>query len=242
MQQPSQLGAAVTDLQVNSFKRNAMPIPFDEFRPIFPPHPAAKWRPEELASVTGYLAQYKYDDWRTLVYVFPDGEIQLYGRKKQRLARYRPPLELIRSLEALNFSKGKFQVLDGGLLHYKTERVKDTLVLWDVLVYDGQYLIGTNFTQRYGILEEMTGRPENWVYLAAGALRIPVGLQISGNLWLAPVFSSNFSELYKNASQLPEIEGLVLKDPNAPLQRAWTMDENATWMIRVRKPEVHYRF
>ena len=219
-----------------------MPIPYKEFRPIFPPHPAAKWKPEDLGAVSGYVAQYKYDDWRALTFIFPDGDIQFYGRNRARLARYRPPAGMIQALRSLKYERGKFQVLDGGLLHYKTERVKDTLVLWDVLVHNGEYLIGTTFAQRYRILEEMTGQPKHWIHLTAGELRIPVALQIAKYLWLAPVFTSNFVELYRNASQLPEVEGLVLKNPNAPLERALQRDGNAAWMLRARKPEIHYRF
>ena len=194
--------------------------------------------PEQLRPLAGYVAQYKYDDWRTLIYYFPDGTTELFGRNKQKLPRYRPPPAMRDSLQGLALERGSFHVLDGGLLHYKTPRVKDTLVLWDILVHANSYLLGTSYGERYELLKKVTGNPTEWVSLDS----VPVGLKISRNVWLAPVFASGFRELFAKGSRLPEVEGLVLKNPKAPLERAYRKEENARWIVRVRKPRIDYRF
>jgi hypothetical protein len=225
-----------------------MTVPFGDFHLIYPPHPGLTWKPEEIHQLPNHVAQLKYDDWHALVYVLPDGRIEFYGRKKNRLSSYRPPHSLLNSLQSLPLERGKLHVLDGGLLHYKTARVRNTLVLWDILVHSGEYLLGSSYGERYQILKALLGNPRKWVRLEIpegqpqAGKQIPVALEAARQLWLAPIFRSDLNQLYENASRLPEIEGLVLKDLTAPLRPALRADENATWQIRARKPRVDYRF
>lgn len=213
-------------------------MPFREFRTLYPPHPAITWKPSELHSLRGYRAQYKYDDWHVLVYFFPNGKIRLYSRKKGPLPRYRPPSPLMQELGRLKLPPGEFHVLDGGLIHYRSDRVKNTIVLWDVLVHSSEYLLGTTYESRYRLLRKICGNPKKPVKLD----RVPIALSIAPQLWLAPLLSDDPKRLFDEASAVPEIEGLVLKKMNAPLERAHRMESNARWQIRVRKPRMDYAF
>ena len=179
-----------------------------------------------------------------MIYFFPDGRIEFYGRKKEKLPRYRPPASMIAELRGLNLVSGRFHVLDGGLLHYKTPRVKNTLVLWDILVHESSYLLGTGFGERYALLEKIVRKPDRWATLFDDQRSedIPVALTIAKTLWLAPIFRTKFKQLFDMGSRLPEIEGIVLKNTRMPLQRAFRMEDNASWMIRVRKPRIGYQF
>ncbi len=173
-----------------------------------------------------------------MITILPNGEIRLFTRRKTPFARYRPPAALLRALKALKLKPGFFHVLDGGLLHYKTERVKNTIVLWDILVHESQFLSGTGFGERYKLLEKISGKPKTPVRLDG----IEVARKIAPLLWLAPLLKGDWKKLFKKASALPEIEGLVLKDPKAPLRRALKPELNARWQIRVRKPRIDYLF
>ena len=224
-----------------------MPVPFTSFQLFFPPHPATTWNPGELKSLPGfsrYVAQFKYDDWRTMIYFFPDGRIEFYSRKKAKLPRYRPPKSMIESLHNLELAPNAYHVLDGGLLHYKTPRVKDRIVIWDILVHANSLLLGTSFEDRFRLLEKITRHPEKWISLPypGGGGELAIAREVARNVWLAPVFESDFSALFEKGRHLPEIEGIVLKDRTAPLERTFQMEENARWMIRARKPRIDYRF
>ena len=173
-----------------------------------------------------------------LIYILPDGKIRFFTRKKTPLPRYKAPAALLKSLHALKLKPGFFHVLDGGLLHYKTERVKNTIVLWDILVHESQFLTGTGYGERYKLLEKITGKPKTAVRLDG----IKIALKIAPSLWLAPLLEGDWKKLYQESSALPEIEGLVLKDPKEPLKRALKPEENARWQIRARKPRIDYRF
>lgn len=225
---------------LNLRKKNSksVSVSFREFKAIYPPHPAMTWKPEALHAMPGYQAQLKYDDWRILIYFFPDGKIRFYNRRKAPLHRYRPPAALMKQLRKLRFPKGGFHILDGGLMHYRTKRVKNTVVLWDILVQSGEFLVGTTYRERYALLRKICRGPKKNVILDS----LPVGLKIGTRLWLAPLFSKNFKKLFERASPLPEIEGIVLKKMSAPLQRSHRMEGNAPWMIRVRKPRIDYTF
>jgi ATP-dependent DNA ligase len=223
-----------------------MSIPFESFKLIYPPHPAVTWHPKDFHNISRFIAQYKYDDWRVLIYFFPNGTIDFYNRKKEKLPRFQAPAKLLDSLQKLNLPHGCFHVLDGGLLHYKTSRVKNTIVLWDILVFENRWLIGSSYKERYKILKSVCGNPLKNVTLKyrkdGKAIAVDVALEVTKHLWLARSFRGNFRELFEKARPLAEIEGLVLKDPNAKLQRPFKMTENAKWLIRVRKPRIDYNF
>ena len=206
------------------------------------------WLPRDVHKISGFIAQYKYDDWRTLIYFLPNGEIRFYSRKKARLPRYKPPVAMMASLKKLKLAPNRLHVLDGGLLHYKTSRIKNTLVIWDVLVQDGNYLAGTTYRDRYALLQKICENPKEAAFLSypdekTGKIkRLSVGLKIAPHLWLAPQLKGDFKKIFDRTVPFEELEGLVLKDPNARLERAFHRDENARWQIRARKPRIDYAF
>lgn len=215
-----------------------MLVPFSAKRLIYPPHPAATLKPEQLHRIPGHISQFKYDDWRILIYLLPGGGVELYTRRKSRLPRYEPPKGMIQGLHRLDLDRTKLHVLDGGLLHYKTERIKDTIVLWDILVHDGNYLLGSTYAQRYSLLRRICRAPKAPVVLDG----LEIARRIDRYLWLAPWLEGDHQALFEKAAKIPELEGLVLKDPKAPLQRTYKEENNARWQIRARKPSVLYRF
>jgi hypothetical protein len=61
-------------------------------------------------------------------------------------------------------------------------------------------------------------------------------------LWLAETFFFNLEGAYNRAIELDEIEGLVLKKPNAKLTRGHSKNNNGDWQIRCRKPTKNYSY
>lgn len=143
---------------------------------------------------------------------------------------------MLASLQTLKLKKGFFHVLDGGLLRRKARN--NVIILWDVLVHENQYLLGTTYRERFALLKTIMNRPLHKEFLHS----LWVGTSKSRDLWLAPVLKGDFRSIFEAAIKLPEIEGLVFKDMNAELKRAFHPERNSAWQIRVRKPSKNYRF
>ncbi|OFZ79107.1 MAG: hypothetical protein A3K03_00390 [Bdellovibrionales bacterium RIFOXYD1_FULL_44_7] len=215
-----------------------MPLNFEKFLLIFPPRPSNAINPAAVNQFPGFIGQYKYNDTRNLIYIFPDGHIELYNRHKERHLTYKPTKNMLQSIKSLNFPLCRFHVLDSGLMHNKTRNIKDRIILWDILVFNGKYLIGTTYNWRYELLRKLVGDPTE----PEDETGHRIALRINRNLWLAPIFTENLDAKYKQLLHMDEIEGLVLKDPNGKLEWGIRPENNGSWQIRVRKPNPNYSF
>ncbi|MCM2277458.1 MAG: hypothetical protein NDJ89_05230 [Oligoflexia bacterium] len=205
------------------------------FRPLFPPRPEGSLPPESLSGLRGHIVQPKYDDIRAVIYFLPDSGITLLSRQREPIASFRMTDRMRASFERLKLPRGEFHVLDGGLLR----RWRDRVVLWDVLVYRGNHLLGTTYRQRYELLKKIAGNPVKW----EGDTGHRIALRIAETLWLAPdLGGSGLHETFARFREIEGIEGFVLKDPNGRLERGIRERNNGTWQIRVRKPSANYFF
>jgi ATP-dependent DNA ligase len=215
-----------------------MPVRFDTLKPIYPPRASHAINPDALLNFKNFWAQYKYNDTRTLIYVMPDGKIELFNRHKEHHVMYKMSEAMHRSLKSLSLSPGKMHVLDGGLMHNKTRNVKDRIVLWDILVSDSEYLIGSTYRSRYEKLLVLMQEPKE----LEQETKHQIALRVNQNIWLAQIFKEELGKRYQELIHLDEIEGLILKDPNGRLQWGIKEENNGAWQIRVRKPNPNYRF
>jgi hypothetical protein len=216
----------------------AEPRSFESFRMLYPPRPGGAIRPDTIGRYRGFWAQYKYNDIRNLAYVFPDGDVKFFTRHREPHRLYQLTDAMRKAIRSLGLPLGAFHVLDGGLLYGKGASVRDRLIVWDALVLDGRYLIGTTFAERYRELAARLGNPVEPERETGWEL----ALRVNSHVWLAPVFTESLAERYASRIHLTEIEGLVLKNPGARLERALREENNGTWQIRVRKPHANYEF
>jgi ATP-dependent DNA ligase len=151
---------------------------------------------------------------------------------------YQITREMRDAFESLKLPPGKFHVFDGELLHNKTSNIKDRIVLYDLLVLNGEYLVGTTYISRYRKLQMLLGRPG--MFETDTSHRI--AYRVNRNIWLAKVYTKDIAERFKKLLHLPEIEGLVLKDPTGKLDYGLTEENNGSWLTRVRKPNKNYSY
>lgn len=143
---------------------------------------------------------------------------------------------MLRGLRALPFPRGKFHVLDSELLHYMAaQAIRNTLVLFDILVHEGKYLLGTKMMDRYELLAKLCDSPRRLEKQSG----LEIGLEIAPHLWLAPNFTGNLSTAYRRHVRPPLIEGLILKNPQGRLQPGTDEDNNGLWQVRIGLPAVH---
>lgn len=218
-----------------------MPEPFTEFRALYPPRPRGAINPATLSRYKGFFGQYKYNDIRTLIYLFPDGRVELLTRHKVPHRFYELTEKMTENLRSLDLERGHFHILDGGVqrVPMKLPRGEERpVILWDILVHKSVYLTGSTYRQRSALLTRICGHPKQLEKKTSHEL----GLVIEDSLWLAPTFKRGFEERYRATSTMEEVEGLILKDPNGKLERAVREENNGSWMIRVRKQTASYVF
>lgn len=204
---------------------------------MYPPRPKVSIRPETIKDFPKWWGQYQYNGTRAIIIIDPDRKVSMFNRHGEELKNYNPTKSMKQSILSIAFKPG-WCVLDGELMHNKEEGIRDTFVLYDLLVFESQYLVGTQYAFRYGALcgmlgvdahngprEEVTGRG--------------IAVRVNSNLWLAPVFDPSEEE-YSRFIDMNEVKGLVLKDPLATLQFGVTKSNNEDWLVKVRKPNKNY--
>lgn len=124
------------------------------------------------------------------------------------------------------------------LLHSKTPLIKDTNYVFDILVDNGEYLVGKTFAERQVRLREI------FLTLAVGTpAEYESHFVIDENLWLAKTHpaGSNFKAMFARLEK-SEDEGLVLKNPNAKLELCYRETANRGWQVKCRKEHANYQF
>lgn len=207
---------------------------------MYPPRPDGSIPPDTLKKYPGWFGQRKWNGTRNLIFVLPDGTFELWNRHRQMHKQYKLSASMKASIEELigTLQPGVFHVFDSELMDAKTTRLKDRIVLYDVLVHDGIYLIGTTYKERYATLQKILGNPTEYESDTGRSL----ALKFNKNIWLSEIFTDNLDERFKEALAVDEIEGLVLKDPNGRLEFGVRESNNGSWLIRVRKPHKNYAF
>lgn len=217
-----------------------MSVPYAEKFVFFPPRPEGSVPPDAIGSFVGFWGQYKYNGTRQMIFVHPDGTIELYGRHQKPHARvfYELSPELEASIRKLKLPRGKWHVLDSELLHKKTENLRDRTVLFDSLVYNGEYLVGTTYRERLEILRSVCRKPRKRETVTGRK----IALHITDHLWLVPTFVKSLGDRFEDLLDMDEIEGLMLKDPEGVLEFGVAEKNNSAWMARCRKPTKNYSF
>lgn len=225
-----------------------MQLRVDSDQYIFPPRPQTAMPFGDAAFFTevGWGWQYKVNDSRCLV-KFCGGGVELWNRHGERFRSYTCPdwlrYQLLDVRDLLGLSRSEVSILDGGLLDQKHAAIKDTVVIWDILVRDGVHLLGDEYLCRFESI-------------AVGE----VAFCYSNELYEAPV---RFGRCYGDCSNVfhlewcpdgspkacwdrvqvinspfgensPLIEGMVFKDPVGRLEMGLREKNNENWLCRTR--------
>lgn len=139
-----------------------------------------------------------------------------------------------------------FIVLCGELLN-KNKKGEDgapfnqKFIIWDILVYNGMYLIGATCEDRMELLETLY--PCNRIQVdGTGAIEMYNHVCCTGikGIYKAPVYLSGFEKLFLELSKTDCYEGLLIKRKAAPLSLGYNEKNNTDWQIKVRKMTKNY--
>lgn len=223
-------------MKYESFKKNGF---------IFPPRAEFKCPANNLYKYDDgtYYAQPKYNGMALIA--FTNGtELFLYNRHKENMPLLTKNSEV--DFRGLAQSKNWF-VYTGEYLNKSKYgetgiKEKDKFVIWDILVWDGNYLVGSTYTERLDLLESIY--PCQRAIVTGSAIEMYDHLCCTNlnRVYKAPTYIGNFEELYQQIIKTDLYEGLVLKKKNSKLNFGLQELNNHDWQIKCRKETLNYTF
>ena len=118
--------------------------------------------------------------------------------------------------------------------HIDNKDFNHKFVIFDILTYNGIYLLGTSFKARQDILNNLYRNESKYF---DGYIR-----SIDDNMYIVENFNTGFSDLYKELIKIDLYEGIVMKMFNALLESGRSKSNNTKSMIKCRKSTKNYVF
>jgi len=210
---------------------------YNSFRYIFPPRPKNAIPDSDLNfwDNGSLLAQPKLNGSNCVI--FTNGEkLMVMNRHSQYMTNV--DIQRQEILDLFKGDIGKWMVLNGEYLNKsKQDENRQTfnhkLVIFDILAYNSDYLVGKTFQERINLLDELYGQKDSeksYLY------------SISNNVYRVKSFENGFKSIYDQLTPIDLIEGLVLKRKNARLEIGNTENNNIKSQLKARKPTKLYKF
>jgi|ERR1035437_5732028 hypothetical protein len=203
---------------------------YEKYSYLYPPRPenAVPGDMLNLYEERNWHAQAKKNGTCNVMAISPEREITA-------MTRHRTPHK---AWSANADTKKAFQNLPGNgwyvfvceLMHSKVHGIRNINYINDILVADGEYLVGSTFASRqslfHGLFKSVGETDTHWI--------------IDASTWVAKGRTSGFQEWFNSmspeASGNHENEGLVLKDPKARLAFCSKEKANVSWLVKSRHP------
>lgn len=206
-----------------------MGIPYIKKTYISPPRAENAIPPGLLKTYQrkNWIAQIKKNGTNSVIFVAPDKTVTAMGRHNNGHKLW----EFTKASEALfkTLPGHGWYVLNAELMHSKVAGMRDINYIHDILVEDGDYLLGTTYAQRYARLLML--------FLKDHAKGTNSHFILDDHTWLAKNHSGSFVDLFDSLSA-PEDEGLVLKN----LQGRLVPKDNSGWSVKCRRPHKNFGF
>jgi len=210
------------------------------YRYLYPCRPANAISPEDLSMCENQsmVGQLKTNGSNTLF--FTNGEtLRVMGRHNQLLTNFGISKdEIIENLyKPLNLN-GNWLVLNGETLNKSKQDERgitfnQKFILFDILVFDSDYLVGKTFGERINLLDNLYGQKTSSKEYLYG---------ISENIFRVKSYNTGFKNLFDTYTKIDLVEGLVLKRTNAKLEIATSEKNNWRSQIKCRKETKNYKY
>jgi hypothetical protein len=206
------------------------------YRYIYPPRPKNAIPDSELNfwDNNTLIAQPKLNGSNCLI--FTNGiKTVVMNRHNQRLTNFR-----LSDAEILDIYRGNggWLILNGEYLNKNKsdesgQSFNHKFVIFDILCYDSEYLVGKTFEERINLLDNLYGElnsDKDYLY------------KISTNVFRVKSYISEFKNLYDSLTPIDMIEGLVLKRKSARLELGTSENNNIKSQIKCRKSTKNYKY
>jgi ATP-dependent DNA ligase len=214
---------------------------------LYPPRPRQAITVNQLPGVErrGYWAQVKKHGTSNLIIVDPDNgssrdrrlgasarTVRCYNRHGGEHKAWQLTEASVRQFRRL--AGAGYYVFTAELLHSKVHGIRDTNFVYDILVHNGDYLVGRTFAERQEILKSvfLRGRTPTPTYSH---------YTLDDNTWLAVNHTKGLQTVFTSLTK-NEDEGLVLKDPKARLRLCGRPNNNSEWQVKCRRNDFSPNF
>jgi ATP-dependent DNA ligase len=210
-------------------------IKFDTFHYIYPPRPKNAVPTTELDFWDNgmMIAQPKLNGSNGVI--FMNGkDVHFYNRHNQRMTNVQLGKEELLKL----YSGEGWMVINGEYLNKSKndengQVFNHKLVIFDILVHNGSYLLGTSFQDRVNLMDNLFGKNESEkTYLYS----------VTENIYRVKSYTSKFKEMFEELIKIDMVEGLVMKRKSGKLEIGNTENNNTKSQIKFRKPTKNYKF
>jgi len=215
---------------------------YSGFKYLYPPRPESAIDPKLLDEIgDGWIAQPKYNGSCAVLFINGRKEYKIFNRTADELTLQKPI-----NYTGLNDSD-KYMVLCGEYLN-KNKRGEDgksfnhKFIIWDILVWKGEYLIGSAFEDRLIILYKLFGNSRGQITAGGMILFNHLHTTNINDVFMAPAYSNGFKQLYNEIVQTDLYEGLVLKKAAGKLELGFREKNNSGWQVKARKGTKSYAF
>ena len=206
------------------------------YRYIFPPRPKNAIPDSELEfwDNGSLLAQPKLNGSNCLI--FTNGvKSMVMNRHNQRLTNFRISDEEVKNMYRGN---GGWIVLNGEYMNKSksdetNQPFNHKFVIFDILAYDGDYLVGKTFEERIQLLDTLYDQIDSekeYLY------------KISDNVYRVKSYNGGFLDLYNDLIKIDMYEGLVMKRKNAKLELGANEMNNVKSQIKCRRKTKNYLY
>jgi len=203
---------------------------YNNFLYYYPPRPENRITPQSLDNYDDgkFIAQPKLDGSACMLYM-NDNDFKVYDRHKK---------EKSWPVDGQQIYKGEgWMVVCGEWLNKNKSDEKGNkfnlkFIIWDILIYNGDYLTGSTYLERVKLLDILYGTESYNEYL----------YNVTDNFYRVKTFEKNFKELFDNLTKIELFEGVVLKMKEGKLKKGISQKNNILTQIKSRRPTLNYAF
>lgn len=209
---------------------------YDSYRYIFPPRPKNAVPSDEIDywdKTNQMIAQPKLNGSNCIIFTDVVNQIVM-NRHNQRLTNFR-----LTESEIKDIYRGKgWMVINGEYMNKSKmdengQLFNHKFVIFDILVFNGEYMVGRTFEERVKLLDDLYGKinsEKDYLY------------KISPNVYRVKSYTEDFKNLFDRLTIIDMVEGLVMKRKNAKLEIGSSKNNNTKSQVKVRKPTKNYRY
>lgn len=215
---------------------------YDTYSFLYPPRAAKKIMARDLDRYDNgeYIAQPKYDGDCSAIAISQDAIVI-----RNRHNEVKDHVDKSIDFDALRSLCPGWLVLAGEMLDKAKAdehgvKIKG-FVVWDILVYDGRYLVNSTLSERIDLLDTLF-QTSRMIVADEGMMQYNhlMFTQFRG-IYRAPSYLCQFKDVYNDLIKTPLYEGIVLKKINAKLEIGLNANNNSGWQLKVRRATKNYQ-
>jgi ATP-dependent DNA ligase len=210
-------------------------VRFESFHYIYPPRPKNAVPVGELDfwDDGSMIGQPKLNGSNAVI--FMNGkDVYVYNRHNQRLTNFNLSKEELLRL----YSGSGWMVINGEYLNKsKKDETGETfnhkLIIFDILVHNSNYLLGSSFQERVNLLDSLYGKNDSdksYLY------------SVGENVYRVKSFEKGFKEAFDTLTKIDMVEGFVMKRKNGKLEIGNTENNNSKSQLKFRKKCNMYKY